>query len=216
MGYRLVLLGPPASGKGTQASALSGTLRVPHVSTGQLFRDTVARGGGHGETVRSFIDKGQLVPDAITIEIVRNWLTEHGAEPEFIFDGFPRTLAQAEALDAFLQARGLALPPVILLRVSEDATVARVLGRLGCDKCGALYHEQFTPPREAGQCDRCGQPLRRRADDTAETVRERLRQYENLSRPVVEHYRARQALHEVDGELPRQQVFAQLLKIAKS
>lgn len=216
MGYRLLLLGPPASGKGTQASALSVTLRVPHVSTGQLFRDTARAGGERGDTVRSFIDKGQLVPDAITIDVVRAWLAGQGAEPEFIFDGFPRTLPQATAFDELMRQRELRLGKVIFLDVDEEETLARVLGRLGCANCGALYHATFSPPREAGHCDRCGQALRRRADDTEATVRERLRQYRDLSRPVVEHYRAQGLLEEIAGGKPKQQVFAELLRIAKS
>ena len=216
MSHRVVLLGAPASGKGTHARALSASLRVPHVSTGQLFRDAARRGGTQGRQIAEFIDKGHLVPDEMTIEVVRDWLHDRGREPEFIFDGFPRTLAQAEAFDAMLAERQLPPPLFIFLDVSEDEILSRVLGRLGCENCGRLYHEQLDPPQQTGICDKCGHPLERRGDDVQETVRERMRQYRELTVPVIEYYDRSGRLQRVDSSRPKQQVFADVLRIAKS
>lgn len=216
MSYRVVLLGPPASGKGTQAAALSESLRVPHVSTGQLFREAGRRGGAAGKAVQSFIENGQLVPDEITIGVVEEWLLARGRDPEFIFDGFPRTLAQARAFARMLDTASLPQPTVVFLDVDEAATLARVLGRLGCENCGKLYHEALDPPRQAGVCDQCGHRLERRRDDSAETVRERLRQYRELTMPVVEYYSAAGVLQRVDGAQDKARVFADVLRITKA
>ncbi len=215
MGCRIVLLGPPASGKGTQAKALSTTLRVPHVSTGQLFRDAVRRQDAVGLRVRSFIEKGELVPDETTIAVVEDWLNERGRSPEFIMDGFPRTIAQAAAFDQMLGHRGLRPPLVVFIDITEENAMSRILGRLGCTNCGNLYHERFSPPRVTGTCDQCGQRLERRDDDTAVTVRERLRQYRSLTLPVVDHYRSMGLLREIDGGVDKQSVFNALLKLAR-
>jgi adenylate kinase len=216
MGYRVVLVGPPASGKGTQAAALSAALQVAHVSTGQLFRDAMREGGSLGDLCRVFIDKGQLVPDEAVIAVVEQWLARRGNEPEFIFDGFPRTRPQAEAFDARLRDRGLPLPCVILLDVPEEVTIRRVAGRRSCENCGALYHVVFDPPQQVKLCDRCGGPLIQRADDTEATVRERLRVYRELTLPVVEHYREAGALRRVDGLQGKSLVFAELLRMVRS
>jgi adenylate kinase len=216
MSHRLVLVGPPASGKGTQAAALSATLQVAHVSTGQLFRDALREGGLLAEACRAFIDKGRLVPDEVVVAVVEQWLARRGKEPEFIFDGFPRTLPQAQAFDALLRERQISRPRVILLDVPEDVTVRRVAGRRSCENCGALYHLIFDPPQQAGLCDRCGGALTQRADDTEATVRERLRVYRELTLPVVAHYRQAGVLQRVDGLQGKSRVFAELLKMVRS
>lgn len=197
--HRIVFLGPPGSGKGTAAMELCGTLGVPHVSTGEMFREAIRRGGPLAETAKSFIDKGQLVPDEITVQIVRLWLDEHGRECGFIFDGFPRTMAQAEAFDKLLAERGMPLTVVLLLDVSEEEIMERILGRLSCEKCGTLYHRTRVKPKQEGVCDKCGGKLITRADDTAETVRERLRWYQELTSDVVRHYERQGILKHVDG-----------------
>ncbi len=178
---------------------LSAALGVPHVSTGQMFRETIRKGGPLAETAKGFIDKGQLVPDEITVQIVRLWLDEHDRQRGFIFDGFPRTLPQAQAFDRLLAERKLPLTMVVLLDVGEAEIIERILGRLSCERCGALYHATRVRPRRDGVCDRCGGRLVRRADDTEQTVRGRLRLYHELTEPVVEYYERQGILRRVDG-----------------
>jgi adenylate kinase len=214
--HRIVFLGPPASGKGTAAAALSAALGVPHVSTGQMFREAIRKGGPLGEAAKQFIDKGQLVPDEITVQVVRMWLDEHGKHTGFIYDGFPRTLAQAEAFDRLLQERGMPVTAAILLDVSEAETVERVLGRLSCESCGALYHVRFVPPSRPSVCDQCGGKLIRRADDTEETVRKRLKVYNDLTLDVVKHYERAGVLRRVNGSMPKDRVFAAIVETLKS
>jgi len=206
--HRMVFLGPPASGKGTAAAALSTALGVPHVSTGQMFREAIRKGGPVGEAAKQFIDKGQLVPDEITVQIVRLWLDEHGRKRGFIFDGFPRTLAQAQAFDRMLAERNLPLTLVLLLDVGEEEILERILGRLSCEKCGALYHVTRIRSQRAGVCDKCGGQLVRRADDTEETVRERLRWYQQLTLDVVKFYEQRGMLTRVDGSGAKERAWA--------
>jgi adenylate kinase len=195
----LVLLGPPGSGKGTVAAALSEWLGVPHVSTGVIFREAIRKGGPLGVEAKRFIDKGQLVPDETTVQIVHLWLAENGRDGQFILDGFPRTLEQARVFDRLMQERGTPITRAVLLELPEDEIIDRIAGRLTCEKCGALYHERRVPPRRSGVCDQCRGALIRRADDNAETVRERLQWYRNLTQPVIEHYRTAGVLCPVDG-----------------
>ena len=214
--HRMVFLGPPASGKGTAAMALSAALGVPHVSTGQMFRAAIRKGGPVGEAAKQFIDKGQLVPDDVTMEVVRLWLDEHGRDRGFIFDGFPRTRAQAEAFDRLLEERGLPVSVAVLLDASEADILDRVLGRLSCEKCGALYHRKLVPPQRPGLCDNCGGTLVRRADDTAETVRRRLDVYRELTLDVVKYYERAGMLKRVDGGQSKDKVFADIAGLLKS
>lgn len=213
---RMVFLGPPASGKGTAAMALSAALGVPHVSTGQMFRAAIRKGGPVGEAAKQFIDKGQLVPDDIAMEVVRLWLDEHGRDSGFIFDGFPRTRKQAEAFDRLLGERGLPVSVAVLLDAREADILERVLGRLSCEKCGALYHRKFVPPQRSGLCDKCGGKLARRADDTAETVRKRLDVYRRLTLDVVQHYERAGILRRVDGGQSKDEVLADIVELLKS
>jgi len=214
--HRMVFLGPPASGKGTAAMALSAALGVPHVSTGQMFRAAIRKGGPVGEAAKQFIDKGQLVPDDVTMEVVRLWLDEHGRDSGFIFDGFPRTRAQAQAFDRLLEEKGLPVGVAVLLDASEADILDRVLGRLSCEKCGALYHKRLVPPQRSGLCDQCGGTLVRRADDTTETVRKRLDIYRELTLDVVEHYERAGILKRVDGGQSKDKVFAEIAGLLES
>jgi adenylate kinase len=214
--HRIVFLGPPASGKGTAAMALSAALGVPHVSTGQMFRAAIRKGGPIGDAAKQFIDNGQLVPDEITIAVVRLVLDEQGSDSGFIFDGFPRTRTQAEAFDGVLRERGTRLTAAILLDASEAAIVERVLGRQSCENCGALYHRKFVPPRQSGICDRCGGRLTQRADDTAETVQKRLEVYRQVTLDVVRYYEKAGMLKRVDGSQPKDKVFADILGLLRS
>jgi adenylate kinase len=212
----MVFLGPPASGKGTVAMTLSAALGVAHVSTGQMFRAAIRKGGPVGEAAKQFIDKGQLVPDPITIAVVRLSLDEPGLTGGFIFDGFPRTRTQAEAFDAALTDRGTRLTAAILLDVGEADIRERVLGRQSCEKCGALYHKRFVPSQRSGVCDRCGGKLTQRADDTAETVRKRLEIYRQVTLDVVGHYERAGILKRVDGGQSKDKVFADIVGILQS
>jgi adenylate kinase len=214
--HRIVFLGPPASGKGTAAMALGVTLGVPHVSTGQMFRAAIRKGGPTGEAAKQFIDKGQLVPDEITVEVVRLLLDEQGSDGGFIFDGFPRTRTQAEAFDRVLQDRGMRLTAAILLDAREADIVERVLGRQTCENCGALYHRTLVPPRQSGVCDRCGGKLTQRADDTAETVQKRLKVYRQLTLDVVSYYEKACILKRVDGGQPKAKVFEDIVGFLQS
>ena len=207
----MVFLGPPASGKGTAAIALSAALGVPHVSTGQMFRAAIRKGGPLGDAAKQFIDKGRLVPDPITLAVVRLSLDEPRVTGGFIFDGFPRTRTQAEAFDAVLKDRGRQLTAAIVLDVNEADIQERVLGRLSCEKCGALYHRKFVPSRRSGVCDRCGGTLTQRADDTVETVRKRLEIYRQVTLDAVAHYEGSGILKRVDGGQSKDKVLADIL-----
>jgi adenylate kinase len=196
--------------------ALSAALGVPHVSTGQMFRAAIRKGGPIGAAAKQFIDKGQLVPDEITVAVVRLLLEEQGSSGGFIFDGFPRTRAQAEAFDRVLQDRGMRLTAAILLDASEADIVERVLGRQSCEKCGTLYHRKLVPPRRSGICDRCGGKLTQRADDTVETVQKRLDVYRQLTLDVVGYYEKAGILKRVDGGQPKDKVFADIVGFLQS
>lgn len=211
--HRIVFLGPPASGKGTAAQVLSARLNVPHVSTGQMFREAVRKGGPVAEATRQFIDKGQLVPDEITVQIVRLWLDEHARERGFIFDGFPRTLPQAEALNQLLVDRQLPLTLVVLMELSEDEIIHRMLGRLSCEKCGRLYHATDMRPRQADVCDQCGGRLIKRADDTEATLRDRLHVYDQVTMPVVQYYEKAGMLRRVNASRLHDRQFSDVLEL---
>ena len=213
--HRIVLLGAPGSGKGTAAEELSELLGVPHVSTGQMFREAVRKGGPIGSSAKQFIDSGQLVPDEITIEIVRLWLDEHAGGRGFIFDGFPRTLPQAQAFDRLLAERTMPITMAILLEVSEDEIVERILGRLSCEKCGALYHVTRMRPQREGVCDKCGGKLVRRADDTESTIRERMRVYQEQTLGVIEYYEKSGVLKRVDGSGLKDKAFAAIVELVR-
>jgi adenylate kinase len=214
--HRIVFLGPPGSGKGTAATELSEVLNVPHLSTGEMFREAIRKGGPLGKAAKQFIDNGQLVPDEITMEVVRLRLDERSHESGFIWDGFPRTRAQAEAFDRLLSDRSTPITVTILLEVSDAQIVERVLGRVGCERCGALYHGTRLPPQFVGVCDHCGGRLTQRTDDTEEIVRKRIDVYRALTLDLARHYDRTGILQRVDGSRSKNEVFADILKIVKS
>ena len=196
---RVILLGPPGAGKGTQASRLSGALGVNLVSSGDLFRDHLARETELGLRARSYMSAGDLVPDEVTIAMVMEWVNSPDQEAGFVLDGFPRSLGQAEALDREMEGRG-GLSGVLYIRVSRDELVRRLGGRFICRVCQSPYHEVFSPPARAGACDGCGGELYQREDDRPEAVANRLDVYQTHTVPLVEHYRGRGVLVEIDGE----------------
>lgn len=201
-------MGAPGAGKGTQAVRLAEELGVPHVSTGDIFRANLKEGTPLGLQAKSYMDKGELVPDSVVVAIVRDRLAQPDAAG-FILDGFPRTLPQAEALDATLQELGRPLDKVVAVDVGRQALVDRLTARRVC-ACGATYHLIFAPPKEEGRCDRCSGPLTQRPDDTLATVERRLDVYEKDTLPLVNYYRNRGLLREVPGEGKVEEVTARI------
>lgn len=212
----LILLGPPGSGKGTQAERLCKQLDLPHVSSGDLFRDHLKRETDLGKLARSYIDIGQLVPDDVTIPLVKERLSKSDCRGGAILDGFPRTRAQAEALDSILQELGQQLTGVLFMAVADDVLVERLSGRRICRKCQAPYHILFSPPREAQTCDLCAGELYQRDDDQPETIKARLDVYHKQTAPLIKFYEAADLLHEVDGNMDIDQVTDSLLTIIRS
>jgi adenylate kinase len=195
----LVLLGPPGAGKGTQAKLLAAELRIPHISTGDMFRDHKARGTEIGKKVQAIMDSGGLVTDDVTNAMVAERLSRPDVAAGFILDGYPRTAAQAEYLDGLLRGMGRALGRCLSYEVAEDVLVERMSGRRSCPTCGAVYHVSQSPPRKPGLCDREGAALVQRDDDRPETVKKRLQEYAAKTEPLRRFYRERKVLAEVDG-----------------
>lgn len=208
---RLVLLGPPGAGKGTQAQWLVSRYGVPQLSTGDMLRAAVARKTAIGLEAKAVMERGELVSDGIINRIVDERIDEQDCAKGFILDGFPRTVAQAEALDAMLARRGQALDAVIEIRVEKEALVERIAGRFACAACGAGYHDRFKPTAVEGVCDQCGATeFVRRKDDNAETVRARLEAYERQTAPLLPFYQARGLVRTVDGMQPIEKVTAEI------
>jgi adenylate kinase len=197
---RLVLLGPPGAGKGTQAAHLRDEYGIAHLSTGDMLREAVAAGSDVGKQAETVMAAGGLVPDELMIKLVEDRIQAPDCERGFVLDGFPRTAAQAEALDRLLAARDASLDGVIELRVDDEALVDRISGRFSCAKCGAGYHDRHKPTKVPGVCDVCGSTeFVRRPDDNAETVRARLQAYHAQTAPLLPYYRERSLLKTVDG-----------------
>lgn len=195
-----VLLGGPGSGKGTQAERLSAECRLPHIATGDLFRENLRQATPLGQLAKTYMDRGELVPDDVTEAMVEERLTRPDAAAGFILDGFPRTLPQAHALMEMLARLERRLAAVIYIKVSDEAIVSRLSARQICRQCQAPYHAQFKPSRQAGVCDACGGPLYQRADDNPVTVRARLATFHGQTEPLIEYYRQAGLLHTIDGE----------------
>lgn len=195
----LILLGPPMSGKGTQSARLSASMGIPQVSSGDLFRDNIKNKTALGLEAKSYIDRGDLVPDQVTIGMVADRLKQEDCRNGALLDGFPRTSFQAEALDDILSDLGAELSGVISIAVPDDVLVERASGRRICRVCGQSYHLVFSPPEVEGICDLDGGELYQREDDKAETVRQRLDVYQAQTSPLIEYYRNRGILKEVDG-----------------
>lgn len=214
---RIILLGPPGAGKGTQAAMLVKELEVPHISTGDIFRAAIKEGTELGRKAKEYMDQGQLVPDEIVIGIVKERLTQADCKKGFILDGFPRTVPQADALQEALKNLGMDLDAVVNLTVGEDELVARLCGRRVCKKCGATYHVQFSPAKIQGTCDLCGGELYQRDDDKEETIRKRLEVYTNQTTPLIQYYEGKKGLLETiqgDGK-EIGEVFAAVVSVLK-
>ena len=211
----LVLLGGPGAGKGTQAERLAERLGIPQVSTGDLFRENLRERTELGLLAQGYMDRGELVPDEVTVAMVRERLSRPDAARGAILDGFPRTIAQAEALEEMLDGMGAQLAAVPYIKVPEDVLLARLAGRWTCRKCGAMYHELFSPPQVPGICDKCGGELYQRPDDTPETQKRRIQVYFEQTAPLIDYYRQKGLLIEVDGRASIEEVEAVLLDIVE-
>ncbi len=196
----IVLLGPPASGKGTQAALLREALNLPHVASGDLFRENIQNETELGLEAKAYIDRGELVPDDITIAMVMDHLSQPECANGALLDGFPRTMAQAKALDQALAAEGHKISIVPNIVVPDEVLVERVAGRRICRVCGEAYHVKFNPPRQPGVCDNDGGELYQRDDDKPETVRQRLKVYWDQTSPVIDYYREQGVLVEINGD----------------
>jgi adenylate kinase len=195
----LILLGPPGAGKGTQAALLAQERGLAHIATGDMFREAMRSGSEVGQQAKAYVDRGELVPDEITVRMLLERLTQPDCSGGCMLDGFPRTLEQAKALDSALAGRGQAVDQVAYIRVGAEELIERLGGRWTCRQCGAVYHQRNSPPKTAGRCDQCGGELYQRSDDQPETVRRRLTVYFRDTEPLVEYYRQRGKLVEVDG-----------------
>jgi adenylate kinase len=213
MMHNLVLLGPPGAGKGTQAERISELYGIPHISTGDIFRDNLRRGTELGLKAKEYMDRGELVPDEVVIGIVRNRLAEPDCDKGFVLDGFPRTVAQADALKEMLASMGKSINHVLNIQVPDQTVVERLTARRTCRSCGAIYHLKFNPPREEGRCDACGGELYVRDDDREETVRARLEEYRSKTQPLIDYYRAEGLLRDIDGGASMEEVLDSIRKV---
>jgi adenylate kinase len=210
----LILLGPPGAGKGTQAERLVEAFGLVQLSTGDMLRAEVKSGSELGQTAQKIMDAGELVPDDLIISMISNQIDQHSDAKGVILDGFPRTTAQAEALDEMLSDKDLTMDFVIQLEVSEDTIVERISGRYSCAKCGAGYHDTFSQPAVEGTCDKCGSTeFSRRSDDNPEAVRSRLGAYRDQTAPILPFYADKGVLQSVDGMGGMEEVFDQIKEI---
>ena len=208
---RTILLGPPGAGKGTQAAKIVEKYGVPHISTGDIFRENIKKGTELGKKAQEYMNRGELVPDDLVIEIATTRLLENDCRNGFLLDGFPRTVYQAEKLDEFLAARDSKIDKVLDIAVEKDELIARLTGRRVCKACGASFHVVNIPPKKEGVCDFCGGELIQRADDNLETVTNRIDVYEAQTMPLVEYYEKAGNLVHIDGSTGLENVFADIV-----
>lgn len=212
---RIVLLGGPGSGKGTQAKKLVERLKIPQISTGDIFRAALQEGTPMGLKAKTYMDKGELVPDDVVIGVIEERLAKPDLEKGYMLDGFPRTLGQAEALDRILAAQSKFIDHAVLVDVPDEELVVRLSGRRTCPNaaCGAMYHVKFNPPKQKGICDVCGGELYQRDDDKEATIRERLGVYNQQTAPLIDYYEKKGLLRRVAGLGPIDEIFARIEKV---
>lgn len=209
---RTILLGPPGAGKGTQATKIVEKFGIPHISTGDIFRDNIKRGTELGKKAQEYMNKGELVPDDLVIEIATTRLLEDDCKKGFLLDGFPRTVYQAEKLDEFLKNHEAKVDHVINIFADKEELIKRLTGRRVCKSCGNSFHVINIPPKKEGVCDYCGGELYQRADDTIDTVENRIDVYNKQTLPLVEYYKKAGVLTEIDGTLGLSTVLAEIVK----
>lgn len=209
----IVFLGPPGAGKGTQAKILIEKYGIPQISTGDMLREHRAKGTELGKKAQEYMDKGQLVPDEIILGMVKERLAQSDCAKGFILDGFPRTVAQAEALDKILSEMNKKLDFALALVVPDELLVERLTGRRTCKNCGMMFHVKYKPPKVEGKCDACGGELYQRPDDNEETVRNRLKVYHESTAPLIDYYKKKGILKEIDGSKSIEEITAQLISI---
>ncbi|OHW62441.1 adenylate kinase [Andreesenia angusta] len=208
---RLVLLGPPGAGKGTQAAGIVEKYKIPHISTGDIFRKNIKEGTELGKKAKDYMDKGLLVPDELVVEIVKDRLTESDCSEGFLLDGFPRTVAQADSLNSELESMEIKLDKVINIDVSKEELIERAVGRRICKDCGATYHIKFNPTKAEGVCDVCGGELYQRDDDNEETVTKRIEVYIDQTQPLIDYYKEKGILADIDGRQSIDKVFSDIV-----
>lgn len=204
---RLLIMGRPGAGKGTQAANIKEYYGISHISTGDMFRAAIKEGTELGKLAKSYMDKGALVPDEVTIGIVKERLLKDDCKKGFLLDGFPRNVLQAEALDSFMKEQGISLDAVLDINVDASILIRRIVGRRICKTCGATYHIDFNKPKKEGICDNCGTPLIQRADDTIETAGSRLEVYDKQTAPLLAYYEKQNLLKTVNGDQELNKVF---------
>lgn len=213
---RLILLGPPGAGKGTQAEFIVEKYGVPHISTGDIFRKNIKEGTELGNRAKAFMDKGELVPDSLVVELVADRLSQADCKTGFLLDGFPRTEFQAQELDKILATLGVDLDAAINIIVNPNVLVARAVGRRICKNCGATYHIVNNKTKVEGVCDKCGGELYQRADDVEETVKNRINVYTNETMPLINYYGGQDKLVDIEGEQDIKKVFTDIVEALKA
>jgi len=209
---RLVLLGPPGAGKGTQASAIVKKYNIPHISTGDIFRANIKEGTDLGKKAKEYMDKGLLVPDELVVSLVEDRLNKADCDNGFLLDGFPRTVYQAEALDSVLTSKGIKLDRVVNIEADSKVLIERAIGRRICKECGATYHIKFHPPKVEGKCDNDGTSLFQRDDDVEETVATRIKVYLEQTKPLIDYYNQKGLILNIDGTKPIDEIFNQIVE----
>lgn len=213
MSKNLILLGGPGAGKGTQAKKLVEHYKIPQISTGDILRAAVKAGTELGKTAKKHMDAGELVPDSVVIGIIEERLKEPDTKNGYILDGFPRTIAQAKALDEILQKLGSQVDHVISIEVPDEELVNRLAGRWTCKNCGQMYHEKNKPPKKKGVCDECGGELYQRDDDKIETIKERLKTYHAQTSPLIDYYKNKNLLRPIDGRGGIEDIFSKIKQV---
>jgi len=210
---RLILLGPPGAGKGTQAARICQKYGIPHISTGDIFRKHIKEGTDFGKKAQEYMNRGELVPDDLVLEIAEARLMEEDCRSGFLLDGFPRTVRQAEQLDRFLNEKNLSIDKVLDIDVDKEALMTRLIGRRVCRNCGATYHVITMPPEKEGVCDICGGELYQRSDDTAATVENRIEVYTAQTMPLIEYYKNLGKIARIDGGAELEDVFKDIVRV---